>query len=272
MHPQHPLKEFFWMLAAVGIALTVAIALLIALANYLVTFVPFEMEQRLAQQMEVNYFQPGDAPPTPALIYLQSLGHSLAQAQQAPHPIRIHLLDSDDINAFATLGGHIFISRGLLEVMPNENALAMVLAHEIAHISHRDPIIATGRGLTVALAIMSLTGVGDGAMAHQLASQFSLVTQLSFSRSAEAAADLRALETLRQYYGHTLGADALFNYLVAEQGRGNALAEQPLLALLNSHPLHADRIATINAFTGNDHNGQGQLTPLPANWLATRTD
>jgi predicted Zn-dependent protease len=44
------------------------------------------------------------------------------------------ILDSPEINAFASSGGHIFISRGLLECATSEDTLAAVIAHEIAHI------------------------------------------------------------------------------------------------------------------------------------------
>jgi predicted Zn-dependent protease len=44
------------------------------------------------------------------------------------------ILDTPEINAFATPGGHIFISYGLISAAQSEDALAAVLAHEIAHI------------------------------------------------------------------------------------------------------------------------------------------
>jgi predicted Zn-dependent protease len=44
------------------------------------------------------------------------------------------ILDSPEINAFATLGGHIFVTLGLVEAADSEDALAAVIAHEIAHI------------------------------------------------------------------------------------------------------------------------------------------
>jgi len=49
----------------------------------------------------------------------------------------VEILDSDGIYAFATSGGHIFISRGLIDIAPSEDALAAVIAHEVAHIQLR---------------------------------------------------------------------------------------------------------------------------------------
>jgi predicted Zn-dependent protease len=46
----------------------------------------------------------------------------------------VAILDSTEINAFSTSGGHIFVTRGLIGVANSEDTLAAVLAHEIAHI------------------------------------------------------------------------------------------------------------------------------------------
>jgi predicted Zn-dependent protease len=46
----------------------------------------------------------------------------------------VMILDTPELNAFATTGGHIFITRGLIETLQTEDALAAVIAHEIAHI------------------------------------------------------------------------------------------------------------------------------------------
>jgi predicted Zn-dependent protease len=46
----------------------------------------------------------------------------------------VMILDASELNAFATAGGHIFITRGLIETLQTEDALAAIIAHEIAHI------------------------------------------------------------------------------------------------------------------------------------------
>ena len=85
----------------------------------------------------------------------------------------------------------------------------MLVAHEIAHIKQRAPIVSLGRGITVALAVASLSGFGDSGMSEQLVGHVGLLTSLSFSRSQEVAADMEALQTLEAYYGHTQGAEKL---------------------------------------------------------------
>lgn len=53
---------------------------------------------------------------------------------------RFGLLDTDAINAFSAPGGRVFITRGLYELLPNDDELAGVLAHEIIHIDQRHAV------------------------------------------------------------------------------------------------------------------------------------
>ncbi|WP_461538411.1 M48 family metallopeptidase [Spongorhabdus nitratireducens] len=257
---EHPLKDFFIMLLGAGLIIAGLIFTLTLLAGSLVRYVPFELEQQLAASLEQELVETETVKPGRHQQYLQNLADRLVIAQQLPEAMKItvHYMDGDEVNAFATLGGHIFVYRGLLEKMPNENALAMVLAHEIAHIKHRDPLVATGRGLTVGLALMSLAGIADSALAQQVISQVSLLTTLGFSREMERAADNEALLTLKQHYGHTLAADTVFQiFNDLEDGQG-------LPAFLSTHPQSTDRIEVIDHFQHRHGSHQGTLTPLPS--------
>jgi predicted Zn-dependent protease len=284
---EHPLKDFFLMLSGISIALVVAIMLLSIFAQQLVRFIPFEVEQSLTANLGQWSLElpDNDSPDEEAAAttlannetslaqldtekqayitrveaYLQQLSNHLLESATDPLPVSLHYIDSDMVNAFATLGGHIFITRGLLAILPDENALAMVLAHEIAHVQHRDPIVALGRGLTVGLALMSITGNGDGALAQQLLGEVNLLVSLSFSRDAETAADAAALKSLLRHYGHVASADQLFQYLQQHQG-------DELVEWFSTHPLHDQRIATIGQFAGDHPGTESKTTPLP-DWL-----
>ncbi|MDR1029474.1 MAG: M48 family metalloprotease [Treponema sp.] len=77
----------------------------------------------------------------PALIeYLNLICSALVLNSAEPaifNGYHVLLLDTQEINAFATSGGHIFISLGLVEAADSEDTLAAVIAHEIAHIQLR---------------------------------------------------------------------------------------------------------------------------------------
>jgi len=119
--------------------------------------------------------------------------------------------------------------------------------------------MALGRGLTVGLALMSITGNGDGALAQQLVGEVNLLVGLRFSRDAEIAADAAALESLLQHYGHVASADQLFRYLSQHQG-------DEWVEWFSTHPLHDQRIASIDQFTEDHPVAQTETTPLP-DWL-----
>ena len=66
--------------------------------------------------------------------YISKVGTGIA-AQFGRKPIKYFfgILISEEINAFATSGGYIFITTGTLKILENEAQLAGVLAHEISH-------------------------------------------------------------------------------------------------------------------------------------------
>lgn len=265
---EHPLKDFFFMLAGIGIAILSIIILLSILAEQLVRFIPFEVEKKLAEEFSASI---KDSKPDDEQqriqhqrieTYLQQLSDQLVIAQALPKAmsITVHYSDDELVNAFATLGGHVVIYRGLLEKMPNENALAMVLAHEIAHIKHRDPIVAMGRGITIGIALMSVMGAGDGNISQQLVGQISQLASLSFSRDQEQQADIAALQTLQQHYGHVEGASTIFEVFISEKGRLNPPA------FLSTHPQSEERVEAVAAFKRQLDNNEAELNHLPP-WL-----
>ena len=66
--------------------------------------------------------------------YISKVGTGIA-AQFGRKPLKYFfgILISEEINAFATSGGYIFITTGTLKTLENEAQLAGVLAHEISH-------------------------------------------------------------------------------------------------------------------------------------------
>jgi predicted Zn-dependent protease len=68
--------------------------------------------------------------------YVQRVGEKLAGVSERPDlDWHFTIIDTDDVNAFATTGGYVYISRGILPYLQNEADLAAVLGHEIGHIT-----------------------------------------------------------------------------------------------------------------------------------------
>jgi predicted Zn-dependent protease len=99
----------------------------------------------------------------PALTaYLNKICAAIAANSPKPeifNGYHVLILDSNEINAFATSGGHIFVTRGLIACTDSEDALAAVIAHEIAHIQlqHSIKAIKTSR-ITQAIMITGASG------------------------------------------------------------------------------------------------------------------
>ncbi len=254
----NPLKEFA--LLSVGmIAIVVGVAFALGyLASNWANKIPFSVEQRIA----ADHF-PSTTKAERIETYLNELAGKLAQAEQLPGgmSVTVHYGDGDMVNAFATLGGNIVMLRGLLEKLPNENALAMVLAHEIAHVKHRDPIRSIGRGVVIGVALSMVSATLGNAVTDQLLTGGGMATVLHFSREQESAADETALDALRAVYGHVEGAADLFGVL--EKSNPDPLQVE----FFSSHPLTQNRIERIRAATGQDQ-GQHAVQPLPGEFRA----
>lgn len=73
--------------------------------------------------------------------YVNEVGQRTAKAGQRPElQYFFTVLDSEDINAFTTGGGYVYITRGILNYLNSEAELMAVLGHEIGHINARHPV------------------------------------------------------------------------------------------------------------------------------------
>lgn len=100
--------------------------------------------------------------------YVQQVGERLARVSHRNNLIfRFTVLDSAEVNAFATPGGYIYITRGLMAYLNSEAELAAVLGHEIGHVTARHSVrqqsTATTTGLLAAVigAATGVQGAGD---------------------------------------------------------------------------------------------------------------
>jgi heat shock protein HtpX len=149
--------------------------------------------------------RPGDAPA------LERMVDELARKANMPTP-RLYMTDDPSPNAFATGRGPsrsaVAVTRGLMSLLP-EREIRGVIAHEIAHIKHRDVLISS-IAATVAGAIMWLASMARWAMIFGggrnddddggilgllfmaiLAPVAAMLIQMAVSRSREYAADSR---------------------------------------------------------------------------------
>jgi beta-barrel assembly-enhancing protease len=170
-----------------------------------------------------------------ATEYFDRIGQRLAAASdRAEIPYKFQIVEDPGINAFATMGGFVYINAGLMYEAENEAELASVAAHEIGHIVGRHAIKQM-RQRAIAEGLLSAAGL-DQSTAVQLGVELAL--NLPHSRDDEFEADRIGLEILRRAGYAPSGAVSFMQKL--QNSRGGSPP-----AFLSTHPNVGDRISIL---------------------------
>jgi len=238
----HPLIEVAILVGGVvGIGAAAVVAVSIA-ATWIAPKVPFRYEQHLADGFFQERRQPPDKEGAAREQALRTIAHRLVAEMDLPRgmSVTVHYDDASVLNAFASLGGHIVVYRGLIERMPNEDALAAVVAHEIAHVRRRHPAASLGRGVAIAV-VLSVVGISGGSgVADRVVGAAPTLALLKFSRDQEAEADADAMRAIAKAYGHVGGMQDLFR--VFQEARPDAPSGPQFLL---THPITAERLQSV---------------------------
>ncbi|MEB3310748.1 MAG: M48 family metallopeptidase [Snowella sp.] len=194
-------------------------------------------EVRLGQQINRQLIQQGQFRPSRNRnlnAYINEIGQRLAQTSQRPDiPYTFQVVSDRDINAFATMGGFVYINQGIIESAETEAELASVIAHEIAHIVARHSIKQM-RDVALSQGLMGAAGLRESTMV-QLGVQ--LAFNLPNSREAELEADQLGLRNLQRAGYAPIGMVAFMQKLLK---RGGGTPE-----ILNTHPDTRNRIVAL---------------------------
>jgi beta-barrel assembly-enhancing protease len=165
--------------------------------------------------------------------YINQIGQRLARNSARPNiKYTFQVVDDDAINAFATMGGYVYINTGTIKAADNEAQLAGVIGHEIGHITGRHSIQHIKQA-AIAQGASSLLSV-DRNQIVQMGVQLALT--LPNSRQDEYDADRRGLTTMIQSgYAPTAMPEFMKKLM-----RGNSAPE-----FLSSHPAVGERVANL---------------------------
>ncbi|MGX9357482.1 M48 family metallopeptidase [Roseobacteraceae bacterium S113] len=253
---------------AVGAFVLILFVILPAMANTLARIIPLEREiafgKTVTGQMErmLGGSELGalscEAPAGRAA--LDAMTARLVGARALEYDLNIQVFDHDMVNAFAAPGGQIVLMRGLIDNATGADAVAAVLAHEIAHVVNRDATRAALRTAGSA-GILSLV-LGDVTGGTILVFVGEQVMNSSYSREAETAADLYALEMLAEAGVSAEGMGTFFDQ-IEELQEGFRPPEY-----LSSHPHTGDRGVRARDFAA----GQSTTSPVmsESDWQALR--
>jgi predicted Zn-dependent protease len=193
--------------------------------------------------------------------YVNHVGRWLASQTERPDlPWRFGVLEAPQLNAFATPGGHIFITRGLLERMRNESELAGVLAHEIAHVLKKHHLQAIQKG-----ARMELAGAALSTLARQDRNTPSREKLLAagtelFSRGLDKSDELEA-DRLGVVIAARGGYDAYGLPSVLQTLQAMNPEDSGVALMFKTHPAPGERLGALERMqpTLDAYAGQPQL-------------
>jgi predicted Zn-dependent protease len=157
----------------------------------------------------------------------------------------VAILDSGEINAFTTSGGHIFLTRGLINIAKTEDALAAVIAHEVAHCQLRHGIksIKTSRVtqaflLTATAGAGAITGMDINELIHALNESVGEIIQAmvnsGYSKEQEYDADIAAMRFMAAAGYQPSGLIDMLGGLKTAHSAGSGLSK--------THPAPRQRI------------------------------
>ena len=192
-----------------------------------------------------------------ATEYLNTVGQYLALYSTRPETFAGYhflIMDTDEINAFATPGGFILVSRGMLHCCHSEEAVAAVLAHEIGHVESNHGLRAIDKSRLTSAATILGTELGKNLGGQQLAeltktfeNSISDITATmvnsGYSRQFESQADACAVATLQRAGYNPTGLIAMLSEMERQLKPGGK-------DFAKTHPDPEVRIAEIRKLIG----------------------
>src|SRR5215510_6353079 len=144
--------------------------------------------------------------------YVNSVGQRLARASGRPNIPWHFYVDDKSINAFATLGGRVYVHTGLLTATQSEAQLASVLGHEIGHIVGRHGLenVKKSQKYGMLAGLAAIGGANLGGLAGNMIAGGYL---MKHSRDAEREADYLGLYELKESGYNTGGMVEMFEIL-----------------------------------------------------------
>ena len=182
--------------------------------------------------------------------FIGKVGYSLVdQVGPTPFEFKFYVVNAPDPNAFAIPGGYIFITTGLIVLAENEQEVAGVLGHELAHVMNRhiSQMIERMKRINIAsmVAILAAMLAGGGGAGSQAGATMAMATAealtLKYTREMEIDADQNGLQ-------YTIKAGYDPNGLIAFLNKMNklSLASAPKVpSYLLTHPLTESRISLL---------------------------
>jgi predicted Zn-dependent protease len=182
---------------------------------------------------------------TVAIRYVNCVADAIIREIPGRYKWELTLFEDNAVNAFALPGGKIGVYTGLLKVANDQNQLAAVIGHEIAHViaDHGNARIsaafATQSGLQLAQILAGAASTEKGQLLGLLGLGAQVGILLPYGRGQESEADILGLQYMARAGFNPMASILLW------QNMGKAGGGQPP-EFLSTHPSHQTRINDLN--------------------------
>jgi Zn-dependent protease with chaperone function len=205
--------------------------------NYIPERVEVELGDALSKQYSLQY-KTNDSANYYANKFCATLKFNTS------YPIRIEILDSEELNAFALPGGRIFVYKGLLTKLNSYEELAALLGHEASHIIKRHSLKSILRSAATGITISSFLG-DYSALSTWAVSKADEFKQLDYSRELETEADDEGYALMLKSHINPNGMLRLLEVLKKE-----SMELPTMMKYLSTHPETEERIKNIKKKSG----------------------
>lgn len=178
--------------------------------------------------------------------YVQCVAHAVTAQTNSGESWEVKVFKDDSANAFALPGGHIGVNTGLLQVAKNQDQLATVLGHEVAHVlaHHANERVSTQAATQTGLAVLQSAAGLEGQSGQQLMGLLGMGAKygvlMPFSRKQESEADTLGLNLMAR-----AGFDPRASINLWQNMEANSQGQPPVW--MSTHPSHGQRIDGLQA-------------------------
>ena len=251
----------------IGIVVLLTLGSLVSSAVFSITVREEEEMSRQMMAMIYKYYNVIDDPVV--VPYVNKIGQRiLATLPKQPFTYHFHVIDDDVYNAFATPAGHIFVYTGLLNAMEEEEELAGIMGHEIAHVYCRHISQKIERSKKISMAtlagvaagvLMGLGGAGEAAGAVTMGSVAAgQSAELAYSRENEMQADQFGVEFLTKANYSAHGLLEILKKIRSKTWFGS----DQIPTYLKTHPAVEDRISFISSWLESYNQNSKPIPPV----------
>ena len=174
---------------------------------------------------------------------LDAIGQRAAAASDEPSfPWTFRILDTSEVNALAFPGGLIYVTRGMMDYVANDDQLAGVVAHEVVHVDHHHARIAIERAMTQALLVELVTRRSSDSIRQAAGIVLDLNMRDGYREKEYEADRFGTLYAFRAGY-RADGLRQLLSYLHEKEGDPARITW-----LLQSHPPLSRRVQRLDEF------------------------